>query len=139
MKYLLLFLLLPFVSTSQEKKDSKVIVIAKDTSNLFRRVAAFLQADGYSFEQKDEVLQFIATGEKQMPRSGGSGKLRASIKDSTVTITGLVAADSFLSKGDTKTFEPVSYKGMKGSLNMKVWNEMLALARELGEQISYSK
>ena len=139
MKYLVLFLLLPFVSTSQEKKASKVIVIAKDTSNLFKRVSAFLLADGYTFEQRDEELQFIATAGKKMPRSGGSGKLRASIKDSIVTITGLVTVESLLSKGDATTFEPVSYKGMNGSLNMKVWNEMVAVARKLGEQISYSK
>lgn len=133
MKYLLLSLfLIPTLSYSQAKRDTKVIVTVSDTSNLFNRVVMSLYERGYTLEQKDEKLNFIATGEKPMPKLGASMKLRVMIKDSIMVVTGLHALDIKI-MGLERTFDPNEYRGMKGSVWMTAWDEMVSFARQFGE------
>ena len=138
---IIILLLLPFAGFGQEKRDEKITVIASDTTNLFNRVALLLYEKGYTFEQKDEQLKFIATTDKPIPKAVGSCKLRVLVKDSAITLYALVAVDPRLVRGGDlqKVYSPAQYRGMKGSLFMVVWAEMESIARKFGNQIIYSK
>jgi hypothetical protein len=65
-------------SYSQVKKDTKIIATITDTANVFNRLALAFYDRGYSFEQKDKELFFLATNEKKIDI--GSIKIKSSIK-----------------------------------------------------------
>jgi hypothetical protein len=130
-------LLLPFISIGQNKKDTKIIVTVTDTTNLFNRLALAFIEKGYTLEQKDKELGFIATGEKTHPKMAASKKLRAQIIKGTIIFTGLVALDSQIA-GLARTFDPLQYRGAKGSVFMDAWEEMKGIASQFGT-LAYSK
>lgn len=142
MKYFLILLFFPASLFAQQKKDSKVIVTVSDTSNLFNRVALQFYERGYTLEQKDQQVGFISTTEKPLKKTSGSVKIRALIKDSTITFTAVNALDievEILGIKSERTFEPVGFFGAKNSINMKSWNEMKSIAESFGGTITYSK
>lgn len=126
---------------AQEKKDTKIIVTVTDTSSLFNRVITGLFEKGFTIVQKDRDLGLIATEERPIKNSA-SIKLKAQIKDSTISFFGEVANDVTISLGGVKmerTFERIYYGGMKGSDLRNAWNEMLSIAKQFGTEIKYSK
>lgn len=126
----------------QEKKDSKIIVSVNDTNNLFNKIALAFIDKGYSFENKDPQLGFIATAEKSIPKTAGSMKVRAVIKDSTVTFTGLFASDVEMKILGTKlerTFDPVTFWGANNGSYKICWREIESIAKQFGNRIAYSK
>jgi hypothetical protein len=140
---LLILLLLPAVTFAQNKKDTKIIVTVADTANLFNRIAKMFYQRGYSLTQKDEVNGFLATDGKEVQYLGLS-RYRALIQDSTVTLTGEIAFNSYSNKVISGTdvnneYSPVSFSGMKGSLIRKSWDEMQEIAKLIGEKITYAK
>lgn len=139
MRYIFFLLLIPTLCFSQDKKDKKIIVTVSDTANLFSKVKLSLYEQGYTVEQSDEQLKFIATGEKSL--GSRSIKLRTLIKEGKITFTGTFANDVTLSFGGAKaerTFMELYYGGMKGSDLRIAWNEMEKVAKSFG-QITYSK
>lgn len=140
----LLFASLFLICTSanaQTKKDSKIIVTVADTANLFNTVVSKLFEKGFTILQKDESLGLIATGEKSI-KSAASIKLKAIVKDSTITLFGEVANDVTVEIWGAKlerTFAQIYFGGMKGSDMRNGWNEMDSIAHEFGNKISYSK
>jgi hypothetical protein len=145
MKYILvsaLFLMCTLSSFAQEKKDAKITVTVKDTINLFNRVALALYEKGYSLANKDSQAGFIATDEKPVPKTAGSMKIRALVKDSTITFTGLMAIDVEMKILGTKlerTFDPVTFWGEKNGSYKICWREMESIAKQFGDKITYSK
>jgi hypothetical protein len=142
-KYLLsnLFLICSLSIFAQHKHDSKIIV-PTDTAGLFNRIVKHLYKDGYAIEQKDESNGFILTKEKSLKSGSASVKFKFLIGDSSLIVTGDAASDLTISIYGVKaerTFEIIDFSGMKGSMQRKAWEEMLAVAREFGSNISYSK
>src|SRR5688500_9251377 len=146
MKYIFLFLLIPTLSFSQKKNDSKIIVSISDTS-LFNKVCLLLYEKGYTLKEKDKELGFIATNDKSI--KGTTLRMRFLLKDSSVTITGDVYNDfaAALVKGtlaanmskDEAYYTPIINAGMKKSGLRDAWEEMLSVAKQIGDQITYSK
>ena len=137
----LLFWICSISGYSQEKKDSKIIVTASDTGNLFNRIVLSLYEKGYSLENKDQELGFISTTEKPIPKTAGSMKVRAMIKESIITFTGLFAIDVEMKLFGTKlerTFDPVTFWGEKNGSYKICWREIEAIAKQFGN-VTYSK
>jgi hypothetical protein len=142
MKVLLFLVFFPVICFGQQKKDSKIIVTVQDTANLFDRVTLQLYERGYTLEQKDQALGFLSTTEKPLPKATGSIKVKAIMKDSTITFSAVQALDFEVQLFGTKmqrTFEPVHYIGAKNSINMKAWNELQAIAELFTGRIYYGK
>jgi hypothetical protein len=137
MKLIFGLFLIPALSFAQTRKDTKIIVVPSDTSNLVNRIALALIEKGYSIEQKDPSIGFIASGEKTMKTVAASTKVRALVKDSTIVFTGLFAFD--IKMGTERTFDPVEYRTDKNNLYRKAWDEIYLIAKEFGDSISFSK
>jgi hypothetical protein len=136
MKAILLSLvLIPTLCFSQQKKDSKIIVTASDSVNLVNRLSLALYEKGYSLEQKDEGLGFISTSEKQMEKFALKMKLKVLIKGSVITITG--EAGTVMDGIPIST--AITFNGSKRSPMMDGWKEMESIAKQFGNNVSYSK
>lgn len=133
----LVFNLILISAFGQQKKDTKVIVHVDDTAGLVNRVALKLYEAGYSLEQKDIAAGFLATNEKD--KGSRSFKIRALIKDSTITLTGLVANNVKMFANQQRTFTEVGFFGMKGSDMRLAWEELMNIANQFGPRIEYSK
>lgn len=145
-KFLLFLPLLFSIATygqTPPKKSSKIIVLTKDTSNTaINQIARALFERGYTIDTKDEQLKHIVTKERPNKNSITLTKIRASINDTAIVFTGVMAiAVEFNLGGVTtkQTFDPVTYSGMKKSYMMEAWNELDAIARQFGDKIVYSK
>lgn len=147
MKYIYIFLfLVPSICFAQTKNDTKIIVSNPDTS-LFNKVCLLLYERGYTLKEKDKELGFVATNDKSV--KGSTLRLRFLIKDTTVAITGDVYNDfaSALVRGtlasntskDETYYLPIRNAGMKNSGLRDAWNEMLSIAKQFGNQITYAK
>jgi hypothetical protein len=130
--------LIPALSFAQQKGDSKIIVVASDTTNLLNRIAITFIDKGYSIEGKDPAIGYVASGEKTMKTVAASTKVRAIVKDSTIVFTGLCALDIKILDSE-RTFYPTSYKTNKGNIFRTAWDEMYFIAKQFGTRISFSK
>lgn len=126
---------------SQEKKDSKIIVTASDTASLFDRVALAFYEKGFTLEQKDEKVKFLATADKTLKSNANFDyRYRALIKGNQITFFGEIALNhDFIVKTKTKQFDPIEFRGTKGSAFRDTWDEMESIARQFGTEIRYSK
>jgi hypothetical protein len=124
---------------AQKNKNRKIIVVVSDTANLFNRVAQTFYQNEYTIDNKDMGAGFISTKEKAIKAGVSTDvKLRALIKDSVITLTGECRMNLSV-MGQPPSFEPIYDWGMKGTVARLTWEEMLAIAKELGDKISYSK
>jgi hypothetical protein len=143
MRYLTLILLFSTsLCFSQPKDDTKIIVRATDTANLFKRVAESLNLRGYTLEAIDEQSKSIATAEKKLKRLNASMKVNISVKDAACIISGSYALDFHFkinSDKEDRIFNPVENRGMQGNIHRECWKEMQAIARSIGNEIEYSK
>lgn len=135
--FFLTLLYLGMSVSAQTKKDTKITVRVQDTTGVFNKITMLLYERGYNIQRKDEALKVISTDEKSW--GSASAKYRFIIKDSSVVISGDVASNISLALGVDRHFQPIFFGGMKGSDLRTSWNEMLALAKKIGEDISYSK
>lgn len=140
MKFIIIIglFLIPALSFSQSKNDSKVIVAVTDTTNLLNRIAAVLYDKGYTMEEKDASVGFLLTKEKFERKVVGSRKIKALIKGNIVEFSGLCRVELSANEREKGRFEPVLYRGMKGSLYMVAWSEMDEIAKQFGA-VTYSK
>lgn len=141
-KLIVCLFLIPTLAFGQSKKDTKISVTTTDTSGLFKRVALAMYERGYTFENKDDQLQFISTHPKQLQKWSAEMKFRMLVKDSTVSITGSIALNVELSLGgvkSTKSFSDIYYGGAKNSPLREAWVEMDTIARLIGGKVTYSK
>jgi hypothetical protein len=141
MKILFTLLVLLFAQFvyCQSKGDSKIVVVAADTSDLFNRVVMYFYEHGYTVAQKDPLLGFVATDEKGY--GSVSIKVNALVKGSTIVFTSMWASNISLDFGGVKSernFSPVKYGGVKGSDYRLTWDETAKIAKAFGE-VSYSK
>ncbi len=140
MKHLLLSLfLIPVLCQAQEKKDSKIIVTVKDTTNLFNRLAGVFYKQEYTLDNKDQSAGFISTKEKSIKSSYPVDvKMRALIEGNTVTITGEVRLNVSV-MNQPPSYDQIKFWGFKKSVARSAWEEMQKIADKLDGQISYSK
>lgn len=145
-KFLLALSLLFSIATygqTPPKKSSKIIVLTKDTSNTaINQIARALFEHGYTIDTKDEQLKQIVTKERPNKNSITLTKIRASINDTAIVFTGVMAIAVEFNLGGVTTkqnFDPVTYSGLKKSYMMEAWNELDAIARQFGDKIVYSK
>ncbi|MFL5740447.1 MAG: hypothetical protein ACJ75B_09540 [Flavisolibacter sp.] len=132
---------MPVFGFSQQKKDTKIIVSSSDTVNLVNRIAIAFIEKGYSIDQKDPTIGFVATGEKPMKNYAASTKIRAIVKVDTITFTSFLALDVEVNIAGVKmarTFDPVFHATAKGNLNRKAWDEMEEIATQFGS-VTYGK
>lgn len=134
MKYIILpLLLVTCIANAQQKKDSKIIVAATDTTNAFNMVALKLYEAGYTVDQRDDQVKFLVTEPKYLKRWNAYLRIRAIQKGTTIVFSGEVNLPSF-----DKRFDQLEYVGAKGSINRDSWEQIDAIARQLGT-VSYSK
>jgi hypothetical protein len=133
MKLLIYLLLIPCLSFAQSKGDTKVIVTATDTANLFNRVAMVLYEKGYSLAQKDESLQYMATNEKATKYA--NVKINVLVKGNEVTLYGDMDATFTI----IVDYEPIVFRGVNGSLYKRVFAELQSIAEKIGGEIRYGK
>jgi hypothetical protein len=132
----LFFLVLSFSAFSQSAKDQKVILTPADTSNLFNRLVMALYDRGYTLEQKDDALKFVATSERSIPREAISVKVRGMVKENTVVLYGLFAME--IGPKQSRDFTPIEYR--KGKIWSNVhFKELQAIAEAIGGITTYSK
>lgn len=134
-----LFLFYALSLLGQNKNDTKIIVEAKDTVNLFNRIALALYDADYSLEEKDPSVGFMLTKEKFERKVVGSRKIKVLIKGNLVEFSGLCRLELSALEREKGRFDPVYYRGMKGNLYMVTWEEMLSIGKQFGDKISYSK
>lgn len=126
------------------RKASKIIVLVKDSANtLLDQITRELFSRGYTIDTKDEKLKLLSTKEKSSSKYATLIKIRASINDTAIVFTGLLAlgfdVELFGARDLQPTYSEVSYYGAKKSALRDAWNEMDAIARTFGDKIVYSK
>lgn len=132
MKYVIVALfLIPLLSFGQKKGDTRIIVKASDTSNLFNRVVSYLYDKGYSLERKDDVNEFLQTDEHGM-KINAFYKIKAVVRNGEITFTSTINLPTF-----DKSFDAVFYTKSK-SINRQVWDVVDDIAKQFGV-VSYSK
>jgi hypothetical protein len=141
MQYRFLFLLLiPTLSFAQSKHDTKIIATVQDTTGLFNRVSLAFYEAGYTMEQKDDALKFLATAPKIIPSyNTGNLKIRALIKGNTIIFSGVFTTGiDLIVKTKENTYYDIEYRGSKGGLFMETWRMMEAVAKQFGT-LAYTK
>lgn len=69
MKRLIIALLLPVACLAQEKGDNVIYVTPSDSTDLYKKVALFLQDKGYTITKSDKDLGYITTDFKNFKYS----------------------------------------------------------------------
>ena len=126
------------------KKSTKVIVSIKDSANsTLSKLSSELFDLGYTIDVKDDNAKYIITKEKPSKRFGTMTKIRARVNDTAIVFTGQIAinsdSDILGTKEAAKTFYDVDYRGGKKNPMLEAWNELEAIARKFGSNITYSK
>lgn len=126
------------------RKSSKIIVLIKDSANtLLDQITRELFERGYTIDTKDERLKLLSTKERSSKKYNTLIKIRASINDTAIVFTGLLALgfdiELFGVRDHQPSYSEVSYYGAKKSPLRDAWNEMDAIARAFGDKIVYSK
>ena len=140
----IIILLISVVSYSQDKPPkgtTRMAVTVTDTTNLYNRISLLLYEKGFSIDNRDQGLGFIASSEKVV-NDFCSMKVHILIKDSTVTITPFLATNISTGSGMFKTersFETIKYGGMKGSGQRIAWEETMSIAAAFGTKFTYLK
>lgn len=142
------FLIISLFTKSQAqtstKKASKIIVLVKDSANtLLDRIVGVLYDKGFTIDQKDEKVKFIATNDLPSKKWATIYNIRARINDTAIVFTGKIAFNSDTDilgmKEKVKTYWDIDYSGSKISSMREAWNAMDAIARMFGDKIIYSK
>jgi hypothetical protein len=136
-KFVFIFLAcLPFLGFAQEPKDSEIIVVPRDTANVYSQVANLLKTEGYTLWLDTKTT--ILTKQKTMGRGGGIGtvyKFRIT-PDNTILVSGDVLMNLF--NPELAGYEELYYDDRKRALRKEPWQEMDRLAKLLGT-VTYSK
>jgi DNA polymerase II large subunit len=127
-----LFLICTLSAFTQQKKDTKVSVVASDTSNLFNRVALAFYQKGYTLETKDETVGFMHTKEKEMEKYTPYQTI------STFVVNGVITMTSKIRMGNLGTFDVEFYNRKKQAFTA-AWEEMESIAKQFGDKLTYSK
>jgi hypothetical protein len=134
-----LFLICTCTALAQKNKEKKIIVTVKDTAGLFNRVVHAFYEKEYTLDNKDNEAGFISTKEKTIQAGFPTEvKLRALIKDSVIIFSGEYKVNLAV-MGQPPTFDQIANWGMKGSAVRLSWEEMLFIAKQFGDKITYSK
>ena len=126
------------------KKSSKIIVLVRDTTNTaMDRITVALFDRGYIIESKDEKLKILSTKEKSSKKYATLIKIRASVNDTAIVFTGVIALGFDIELFGARDLQPnysaVYYGGAKKSPLRDAWNELDAIARTFGDKIVYAK
>lgn len=126
------------------KKATKIIALVRDTTNtLLDKLIMTLFDRGYTIESKDEKLKILSTKEKSSKKYATLIKIRASVNDTAIVFTGLIALgfdiELFGVRDHQPSYSEISYYGAKKSPLRDAWNELDAIARMFGDRIVYSK
>lgn len=126
------------------KKSSKIIVLVRDTANTaIDRITVALFDRGYTIESKDEKLKILSTKEKSSKKYATLIKIRASVNDTAIVFTGVIAlgfdVELFGARDLQPSYSEISYYGAKKSPLRDAWNELDAIARTFGDKIVYSR
>lgn len=126
------------------KGAKKVIVLAKDSSNSFLdKVTLILFDKGFTIDQKDDKLKILSTKELPSKKWGTMSKIRIRVIDTAIVLTSQIAInydyDILGLKESTKSFMDVEFKGSKKSAMREAWDQMVEIASQLGQSITYSK
>lgn len=136
MKKLLLFAtLLHFTALlfSQNKGDNAILIPAQAV--IAEKITGALLSSGYPID-KANASYFLT----QAITKKGSTSIKFSVllKDSVYVMQGWFNSNMTL-YGVTLGFQPIEFKGMKGSAMKDAWNEMATVARKINENITFIK
>lgn len=136
MKKLILLLLIPVFGYSQKKGDNQIVI----SSQNYNKIKLVLFQNGYTLQNNDTV--YLTTTSKELKKVSIALKFMILRSDSNTIIRGMIKPTISLQFYGTKTesdFEPLVYKGAKGSPIRKAWEEMERIAQLLSNQIMYTK
>jgi hypothetical protein len=123
--------LIPALCFAQKKGDTKILVHT-DTVGLFNKLVETIYKRGLAPDYKDDKM--IVTRKKTIKGfSNVYMVITAYVISGEVTITGGIY---FFKDIDSV---PAQFKGAPKSMLMMTWNEMKAIAEELGGEITYSR
>lgn len=126
MKYLLLFICLPVFA--QSKKDNTITIPCFVPLDKIKTV---LFQNGYVAEGD---TSFLITNPKELTLYSESVKILIHRTDSNVSLRGLFKAKLLI-----EDFSPVEFFGAKKSIVREAWDELDKIAKQLSENIIYSK
>lgn len=132
MRIFLLLFLFPFLSSAQQKGNTKIIVSITDTSNMLTRLTTHFYERGYLIELEDKTAALVETEKKQLTKLKVYYKITAMIKDNSIVFSCVANLPS-----PDNDFNPVKYGGSKNALNMQVWTAMEEIAREFGSNLTF--
>lgn len=126
------------------KKANKIIVMFDDSANTaLDKLTKTLFDKGYIIESKDEKLKLLSTKEKSSKKYATLIKIRASVNDTAIVFTGVIALGfdiEILGARDLQpTYSEISYYGARKSPLRDAWNEMDTIAHLFGDKIVYGK
>lgn len=126
------------------KKATKIIVAFNDSANMaLDRLTKTLFDKGYVIESKDDKLKLLSTKERSSKKYATLIKIRASVNDTAIVFTGVIALgfdiELFGARDLQPTYSEISYYGAKKSPLRDAWNELDAIARTFGDKIVYSR
>lgn len=125
---ILLLLLVPTLSFSQKKGNTKIVI---DTVS-FDKISVVLFENGYTIDSKDEKLKLLSTKTKDIGSIGV--RIRIMQKDSVMILSGEVVDRALMIVVSSKEpiYSVIQYGGMKGSTRRDSWNEIEKIAKMLG-------
>jgi hypothetical protein len=131
-------------SDEPPRKSSKIIVMVRDSGNtMLDKLTLTLFNYGYTVDNKDEKLRLLSTKERSSPKYSTLTKIRASVNDTAIVFTGVIALgfdiELFGARDLQPSYSSVYYGGAKKSPLREAWNELDAIARTFGDKIVYSK
>lgn len=141
-KFLLTFILLPFIGFTQEtqlptRKTNQIIVNCSDSGSvLFKKVTDIIIDRNFPIQTIIEQSLALYTGEKQVPKWTIPMKLSIRVKDNKVFISGTIYYH-LLGSDHVSDIDYVKGPATR-SFPQAAWIEMKTVAELLKGQISYT-
>ncbi|HMC87887.1 MAG TPA: hypothetical protein VKI61_20335 [Chitinophagaceae bacterium] len=146
MRILILFPIVYFILIAnapllaQQKHDTKIVVTATDTVNLFKRVALYLLDQGYTIENKYDDLQSLTTGAHEWTGlTAATYKIGVRVNGSEITFTGQMRLEVAILGTQPSSYDLIDYRPSKQHMYHKVWDWMETIAKHFGTEIKYEK
>jgi hypothetical protein len=142
----LVFILLacfPILTSAQQKKDSEIIVVPRDSVNLYNQVESLLKTEGYKLGDVLNNKTLITTKPRTIGRRNGIVSIYQFriTSENTILVSGHVLLNMLNpsdQSGRGAMYSELYYDDYKRALRKEPWQEMDRLAKLLGT-VTYTK
>lgn len=134
---LIIALLIGLQVSAQKKGDSKALIQLESKEAAFTKAVSILAQEGFSMQVVEKDAGVISTQSKGAKRF--QSKYNVFISDTgLITLTGLMTIGDITLNGITdNSWGKIENKGMKGSPIRLSWEELVNIAQQIGEQVTY--